>query len=117
MRPFTSTISIDEARRRLAANVQQIERTERVPLSEAFSRVAAADVSSTIWVPPFNRSAMDGYAVRAADTAGADRKSPARLHIVDRIYTGAVSRDSRLRREPARRSQQAGRCRMALTPW
>ena len=36
VRPFTSTISIDEARRRLAANVQPIERTERVPLRQAF---------------------------------------------------------------------------------
>jgi molybdopterin molybdotransferase len=91
VRPFTSTISIDEARRRLAAGVRPIERTERVPISEAFSRVAAADVSSTIWVPPFDRSAMDGYAVRAADTVGALRESPVRLHIVDRIYTGAAS--------------------------
>ena len=43
-------------------------------------------------VPPFARSAMDGYAVVAADTHGATRYTPTRLRIVDRIYTGQVSR-------------------------
>jgi molybdenum cofactor synthesis domain-containing protein len=92
MRPFTSTISIDEARKRLEDGVRPIERIERVPILEAESRVAAADVSSTIDVPPFARSAMDGYAVRSADTPDATRTTPARLKIADRIYTGQVSR-------------------------
>ncbi|HEY2906472.1 MAG TPA: gephyrin-like molybdotransferase Glp [Vicinamibacterales bacterium] len=92
MRPFTSTISLDEARRRLDANVRPIARTERVPLADAAGRVSAAAVTSAIDVPPFARSAMDGYAVIAADTLGASRTSPASLRIVDRIYTGAPSR-------------------------
>lgn len=91
MRPFTSTISFDEARRRLAANVRPIERTERVSLVDAAGRVAAADVVSPMDVPPFARSAMDGYAVRASDVASASRESPAVLRIVDRIYTGHPS--------------------------
>ena len=68
MRPFTSTISLDEARRRLTAAVRPIARTERVALDVAAGRVAAADITSPIDVPPFARSAMDGYAVVAADT-------------------------------------------------
>ena len=91
MRPFTSTISLDEARRRLDANVRPITRTDRLPLSEAAGRVAACDVAASVDVPPFARSAMDGYAVVAADTERANRHSPARLRIVDRIYTGQVS--------------------------
>ena len=90
MRPFTSTISIDEARRLLREGVRPIERVERVPLAEAEDRVAPADVASTIDVPPFSRSAMDGYAIVAADTAGATPSSPVRLRIADRIYTGQV---------------------------
>src|SRR2546421_3308378 len=90
MRPFTSTISLDEARRRLAAAVRPIERTERVPLDAAAGRVAAADLLSPIDVPPFARSAMDGYAVIAADTSGASRATPARLRIVERVYTGRM---------------------------
>jgi molybdenum cofactor synthesis domain-containing protein len=90
MRPFKSTISLTEARRYLAAGVRPIERTERVALVESGGRVAAADVASTIDVPPFARSAMDGYAVVAADTRGATRVAPIRLRIVDRIYTGQL---------------------------
>src|ERR1700722_13344991 len=90
MRPFGSTLSPAEARRHLAAGVTPIARPERVALVEAGGRVAAADVVATIDVPPFTRSAMDGYAVLAADTRGATRGTPIRLRIVDRIYTGQL---------------------------
>jgi molybdenum cofactor synthesis domain-containing protein len=91
MRPFTSTISLEEARRRLDAAVRPIARIERVRLEDAAGRVAAADVTSPIDVPPFARSAMDGYAVVAADTAGATRSGPARLRLLDRVYAGQMS--------------------------
>jgi molybdenum cofactor synthesis domain-containing protein len=91
MRPFTSTISLEEARRRLDAAVRPIARTERVRLEDGAGRVAAADVTSPIDVPPFARSAMDGYAVVAATTEGASRSSPSRLRLLDRIYTGQPS--------------------------
>ena len=41
-----------------------------MPLAEAAGRVAAEDAVSVVELPPFDRSAMDGYAVRAADTTG-----------------------------------------------
>src|SRR5262245_63319813 len=91
MRPFTSTISIDEARRRLEANIRPIARTERVRLEDVAERVVAADVGSAIDVPPFSRSAMDGYAVIAADTFTATRAMPAEVRMLDRIYTGHMS--------------------------
>jgi molybdopterin molybdotransferase len=94
MRPFVSTISLDEARRRLAAATCPIARVESVPLTNAAGRVAAVDVTSRIDVPPFARSAMDGYAVIAADTAGATHETPVRLRIVERIYTGRMPRQS-----------------------
>jgi molybdenum cofactor synthesis domain-containing protein len=62
-----------------------------VRLEDGAGRVAAADVTSPIDVPPFARSAMDGYAVVAATTAGASRSSPSRLRLLDRIYTGQPS--------------------------
>jgi molybdopterin molybdotransferase len=92
MRPFTSTISLDEARKRLAAAIRPIDRSERVRLEDANGRVAATDLVSAIDVPPFARSAMDGYAVIAADTAGASRSKPNSLRLLDRIYTGAISK-------------------------
>ncbi len=91
MRPFTSTISLDEARRRLDAAVRPIARPERVRLEDAAGRVCAADVTSPLDVPSFARSAMDGYAVVASDTAGATASTPARLRQLDRIYTGHMS--------------------------
>ena len=90
MRPFTTTISLDEARRRLDANVRPIARTDTVPLHEASGRVAAADVQSSLDVPPFARSAMDGYAVIAADLAAASTDRPTTLRLLDRIYTGQM---------------------------
>ena len=92
MRPFTSTISLEEARRRLTAAIRPIARTERVTLADAAGRVVASSVTSTIDVPPFARSAMDGYAVIAADTTAATREAPARLRIAERIYTGQMPR-------------------------
>jgi molybdenum cofactor synthesis domain-containing protein len=91
MRPFTSTISLEEARRRLASAIRPIERVETVVLHRAGGRVSGTDVTSPIDVPAFARAAMDGYAVIAADTAGATPDAPARLRIVDRIYTGQPS--------------------------
>jgi len=88
LRPFTSTISFDEARRRLDAAATPIARTDRIPLASAGWRIAAEDILSPIDVPPFERAAMDGYAVIAADTATASGNAPVRLRILDRIYTG-----------------------------
>ncbi|MCC7418452.1 MAG: molybdenum cofactor biosynthesis protein [Acidobacteria bacterium] len=92
MRPFASTIPLDEARRRLEAAVRPVARTEAVALEEAAGRVVAHEVTSPLDVPPFARAAMDGYAVVAADTAGASASSPVRLHVTDRLYTGVPPR-------------------------
>ena len=73
MRPFTSTISIDEARAIIAAGMPRIERRERVPLLLATGRVLASDIIAAADVPPFDRASMDGYAVIAADAADASR--------------------------------------------
>jgi molybdopterin molybdotransferase len=90
MRPFKSTISIEDARELLRAGVRPIPRTEQLPVFQATGRIAAADLASTMFVPPFSRSAMDGYAVIAEDTRGASRERPVHLRIVDRVFTGAV---------------------------
>ena len=90
MRPFTSVISLEDARRALESAVVPMSRTERVRLEDATGRVAAADCASDIDVPPFARSAMDGYAVCARDTSTASRTTPVRLRIVERIFAGQV---------------------------
>ena len=52
---------------------------ETVALADALGRVLAADVASPIDVPPFDRALVDGFALRAADTAGASEAAPKRL--------------------------------------
>jgi molybdopterin molybdotransferase len=60
--------SIDEALELVLSGLAPLG-AERVPLAEAAGRVAAEPAVSAVDLPPFDRSAMDGYAVRAADTA------------------------------------------------
>jgi molybdenum cofactor synthesis domain-containing protein len=91
MRPFASTISLEAARRLLRDHLRPITRIERVGLLAAAGRVAASEVISAIDVPAFDRAAMDGYAVVASDTAAATVAVPARLRLLDRIYTGQPS--------------------------
>jgi molybdenum cofactor synthesis domain-containing protein len=90
MRPFKSTISVEDARALLRAGVRPISRIDSLDLADAAGRVAAADLASTIFVPPFSRSAMDGYAIIAEDTHGASRDRPVRLRIAERVFTGNV---------------------------
>ena len=57
MRPFKTTITIEDARERLRTGVRPVARTEELPIAAAAGRVAAADLASTLFVPPFSRSA------------------------------------------------------------
>jgi molybdopterin molybdotransferase len=90
MRPFKETISIDEARAIIDRAIHPIERVERLHLSHANGRVLARDVTSDADVPPFSRAAMDGYAVRAADTSGATQDSPRALRCIEKVFTGQL---------------------------
>jgi molybdopterin molybdotransferase len=60
--------TIDEALALILDGIEPLG-AARAPLAEAAGRVAASDVAAMVDLPPFDRSAMDGYAVRAADTA------------------------------------------------
>jgi molybdenum cofactor synthesis domain-containing protein len=91
VRPFTTTIPFDDAVRIVMQAAVPIDRTERVPLAEADGRVLAADMVAPADVPPFDRAAMDGYAVTAADTAGASAKTPVALHCAERLFTGETT--------------------------
>jgi molybdopterin molybdotransferase len=90
MRPFKSTISLDEARAIIDRAIEPVTRVERVPLDRASGRVLAETITSSADVPPFARAAMDGYAVRAQDTAGASRATPRTLRCIEKVFTGQV---------------------------
>jgi molybdenum cofactor synthesis domain-containing protein len=90
MRPFKETISLEQARAIIDGAITPIARVERVPLERASGRVLAERVTSNADVPPFARAAMDGYAVRAQDTAGASRTAPKTLRCIEKVFTGQV---------------------------
>lgn len=86
---FRKLLSIDEARQILAKHFSpQPAGKERVSLSEAHNRVLAEDVVAQMDIPPFTRSTVDGYAVRATDTFGADEDRPVTLKLCGRIDIG-----------------------------
>ena len=91
MRPFGETISLDAARAIVDRSGSPVTRVEHVALEHANGRVVARDMTATADVPPFSRAAMDGYAVRAADTRGASRQQPRALRQVGTLYTGQIS--------------------------
>ncbi len=74
---FLEVVSADEARARFAKHLDLKPRaSERLPLAAALGRVLSGDVVAAVDAPPFDRSNVDGFAVRAADTLGASDGHP-----------------------------------------
>ncbi len=80
-------LSVEEALERVLAAFEPLE-PERVPVLETLGRVLAEDVYADMDIPPLTNSAMDGYAVRAADIAGASPEHPARLRVIYDLAAG-----------------------------
>src|SRR3989440_12100178 len=91
MRPIRETIPLAEALAAILDAAAPIARTERVPLGEASGRVVASTVTAAMDVPPFDRAAMDGYAVRAEDTFGAGRYDAKVLRSIETVHTAQVA--------------------------
>src|SRR5687768_160424 len=80
MRPMSRLLTIEEALAAVLARVQPLE-PERVELEAAAGRVLAVEARALVDLPPFRSSAMDGFALRAADVPGT-------LPVVFRIAAG-----------------------------
>lgn len=63
-------------------------KTERKSLEECLGLVLAEDVMAQLDMPPFSRSAQDGYAFRSKDSEGASKEQPIRLKVTGKIYAG-----------------------------
>jgi molybdopterin molybdotransferase len=79
--------TIEEARSKVLAEAAPTP-VEVCPLAKSLGRVLAEDLVAAHDVPPFDNSAMDGYAVIASDTAGCSQDSPATLLLTDTIAAG-----------------------------
>ncbi|MDA3935595.1 MAG: molybdopterin molybdotransferase MoeA [Actinomycetota bacterium] len=84
---MSSTMTVEQARELLLQHVKVMD-VERVDLLDSLGRVLAQDMASDIDVAPFDNSAMDGFAVRAADLNGASEQTPARVRIIEHIAAG-----------------------------
>ena len=82
-------LSVAEALARITAAFAPLP-AETVGLTEALGRVLAEDVVARVTQPPTDVSAMDGYAVRAADVAQASADAPARLEVIGRAPAGGA---------------------------
>ena len=85
-----NNLSWVEARDMLLSLAVPVE-TERVPLAGCAGRVLGFDLTAPEDVPPFDRSAYDGYALRAADVMAASRAHPVTLAITETIPAGQVA--------------------------
>ena len=91
MSPFKLLMPREKALKEILNAVKPIERTERISLERAVGRVLASDVKADMDVPPFDRSAMDGYAVKAEETFEASQFSPVKLNVVGVLHAGESS--------------------------
>lgn len=87
---MSDLLSLEAARDMVLAAVPGVLAVEGVALEAALGRVVAEDVRSTTDLPPWDNSAMDGYAIVAADTASAGEERPVRLTVVGEARAGAL---------------------------
>src|SRR5690242_8638548 len=81
-------LSVDDALNRIVGGVVPLP-AECVSPADADGRILASDIVSPLNLPPFANSAMDGYALHAADTAHASAEAPVRLPVSATIAAGA----------------------------
>jgi molybdenum cofactor synthesis domain-containing protein len=86
MHAFGQLLDVDVARRRLLGAARPVGRTERVPVEQAFGRVASATYRAPRPVPGFPRATWDGYALRSVDTRDASRRRPVDLRVVGDVF-------------------------------
>lgn len=83
-------INVEEALRIILENIKVLS-PRKVFILEALGRVLAEDIISPMDIPPWDNSAMDGYAVRAEDIMGASREKPISLRIIEDLPAGKSS--------------------------
>lgn len=83
-------ISFHEARSKMLEGIKPLP-SEKCPLTDLLGRVLAHDVTASFDIPPKDNSAMDGFAVIAADIANATEQNPITLHVIEDVPAGRVA--------------------------
>lgn len=90
---FRELFTLEDARHAILKNFRPKPLgVEEIPLLEALNRVLAEDAIATLDIPPFNRSTVDGYAVKAEDTFGAEENKPIKLKFCGTVNVGEIPR-------------------------
>lgn len=89
--PAPDMLTVDLAVERILEHFPALADHERVPLDAALGRVLVEDVPADLDLPPFDTTAMDGYAIRAEDVSTAARDAPVTLAVIGQIAAGAVA--------------------------
>lgn len=89
---YHKLVSVDEAVETVWSILKESgwPKRETIPLFASLDHVLAESFYATIDSPPFDRSIMDGYALRSSDLAGADEAHPSTFHVIGREDTGTV---------------------------
>jgi molybdopterin molybdotransferase len=86
---FFNVVSVEEGREMLMENFGGYDlKTEHVDLEHSINRVLGEDIYSTINVPEFDRSTVDGYAIKVEDSHGANQSIPSIINILGEVMMG-----------------------------
>lgn len=88
-----SMLSVEEALERILGFFSTLESEEK-PLLDAIGQVLAEDAVSQYDIPPLDNSAMDGYAVQAADVIGASKDTPVTLKVIGIVAAGSLPQET-----------------------
>ncbi|MCL4306785.1 MAG: molybdopterin biosynthesis protein, partial [Candidatus Thermoplasmatota archaeon] len=102
---FHKLVGMEEAKRLAGESIGSIAGSERIDVVDAQGRVLDSDIFSGMDSPPFDRSEVDGFAVRSQDVDGADQDTPVILRIAGTAYIG----------EPALEMHEPGTCMRIAT--
>jgi len=88
VKPFGALLPFGEAKEIVDTHIKPITRIEIINIDDSSGRVLAEDITATLDTPPFDRAAMDGYAVKAKDTFHAGQFNPKVLNLIGELHTG-----------------------------
>jgi molybdenum cofactor synthesis domain-containing protein len=91
---FRRLLTFEEAQKAISSLKLAALGAEEAPLLTAHNRVLAEDVTSSMDIPPFDRSTVDGYAVKVIDTFGAEENQPAQLSVAGIVNIGELPKVS-----------------------
>ena len=81
-------IELEYALQVIGDSVNEINKTEVIKIEESMGRIIGEDIYAPINHPPFNRSPLDGYALKSEDTKGASDSNPIKLKVIDEVFAG-----------------------------